>query len=100
MPVPAPRWPQSPGAGSGLTPSRRERVPTWPPRCRRLAAAGAERIVLAPYLLAPGVLPDRAVETARSTARELGVELVVAEPLGAADEVVDLIARRARGAAS
>ncbi len=51
--------------------------------------AGAAAVGLAMYFLAPGVLPDRAVEQARTAGAN-----VVAEPLGATPEVAELIIER------
>lgn len=74
--------------------------PTVDEAVRSLVARGATRVAVAPYLLAAGVLPDRAFDAARSTGAELGVEVVVAAPLGDAPELLDLVPERARGAAS
>jgi sirohydrochlorin ferrochelatase len=57
---------------------------------RSLRAAGARRVAVAGYFLAPGLLYDRAVDAAR----EAGV-FAVAEPLGDAPELVDLVLHRA-----
>ncbi|WP_250027539.1 sirohydrochlorin chelatase [Paractinoplanes maris] len=56
---------------------------------RRLRAAGAARVGLAGYFLAPGFLYDAAVRSAR----EAGV-VAVADPLGDAPELVRLVASR------
>jgi len=56
---------------------------------RALRAAGVRRIAVAPYVLAPGLLPDR-IERG---AREAGAD-VVAPVLGAAPEVVALLLQR------
>jgi sirohydrochlorin ferrochelatase len=56
-----------------------------------LRAAGAGRVAAASYFLAPGRLYDLAVASARSAGA-----LAVAGPLGAADEIVDLVVSRAR----
>jgi sirohydrochlorin ferrochelatase len=58
-----------------------------------LRAAGAERVVMAAYFLAPGRLYD----TAARSAREAGA-LAVAEPLTDAPELVALVRRRVREA--
>ncbi|MEU3754560.1 sirohydrochlorin chelatase [Streptomyces olivoreticuli] len=62
-----------------------------PPRVedavRALRAAGARRVAVAPYVIAPGRLPDRIAEGAR-LADALG------DVLGAADELVSLALRR------
>ncbi|MGW1200691.1 sirohydrochlorin chelatase [Streptomyces sp. NPDC002536] len=54
-----------------------------------LRAAGAERVVVAPYVLAPGRLPDRIAAGAAAAGAD-----VVADVLGPAPEVVDLLLRR------
>lgn len=54
-----------------------------------LRTAGARRVVVASYFLAPGRLYDRVV----STARDAGA-IAVAEPLGAAREIVGLVTER------
>nr|WP_205807288.1 CbiX/SirB N-terminal domain-containing protein [Micromonospora sp. HNM0581] len=56
----------------------------------RLRAAGARRIAVAAYFLAPGLFHDAVV----SSARDAGA-VAVARPLGDAPELVDLILRRA-----
>jgi sirohydrochlorin ferrochelatase len=61
---------------------------------RALRAAGARRVAVAPYVLAPGFLPDRIARGAR----EAGADLL-APVLGAAPEVVDLLLRRYDAAA-
>ncbi|MGK5549430.1 sirohydrochlorin chelatase [Streptomyces sp. URMC 127] len=58
---------------------------------RALRAEGARRVAVAPYVLAPGRLPDR---IARGAA-EGGAD-VLADVLGAAPEVVALVVRRYR----
>lgn len=74
--------------------------PTLDDAVRTLVDAGASRVAVAPYMLAAGVLPDRAFEQARRTGAALGVEVVVAEPIGDAPELLDLVPARARAAAS
>ncbi|WP_414167677.1 sirohydrochlorin chelatase [Streptoverticillium reticulum] len=56
---------------------------------RALRAAGAEHVVVAPYVLAPGRLPDRIATGAAAAGAD-----VVADVLGPAPEVVDLLLRR------
>jgi sirohydrochlorin ferrochelatase len=85
--------PASPAFASGEGPT-----PTEAMREARLDGRGVA--VLLPYLLAPGVLPDRGVAEARAAAAELGTRLFVAEPLGAAPEVIDLVIARASAALS
>lgn len=60
---------------------------------RALRAAGARRVAVAPYVLAPGRLPDRIAAGA-------GPADTVAQVLGAAREVVSLILRRYEEAAA
>ncbi|MBT2382356.1 sirohydrochlorin chelatase [Streptomyces sp. ISL-11] len=64
-----------------------------PPRTedavRALRAEGVRRVAVAPYVLAPGRLPDRIVRGAR----EAGAD-VVADVLGPAPEVAALLVRR------
>jgi sirohydrochlorin ferrochelatase len=55
-----------------------------------LQAAGARRIAVASYFLAPGLLYDRAVDGALTAGA-----LVAAAPLGDAPEVAELVVRRA-----
>lgn len=56
---------------------------------RALRAAGAARVVVAPYVLAPGRLPDRIAAGAAAAGAD-----VVADVLGPAPEVVDLLLQR------
>jgi sirohydrochlorin ferrochelatase len=58
-----------------------------------LVAGGARRVVVASYFLAPGLLHDRAVDSARA-AGAAGASA----PLGAVPELVDLVLRRAGAA--
>ena len=55
----------------------------------RLRLSGARRLVLAPYVLAPGVLHDRLVAGARAARLD-----AIAPVLGAAPEVAELVVRR------
>lgn len=55
-----------------------------------LKAQGAQRIAAVCYFIAPGILCDTAIESAR----DAGV-VHTGEPLGAAPELLDLIAKRA-----
>ncbi len=67
-------------------------VPAGLERCRRL---GASRIVVAPYFLFAGVLPDRVVAQARGWAAEhRGVDVRCAGLLGDSDGLVDLVLER------
>ncbi len=63
-------------------------VPEGLERCRRL---GARRIVVLPYFLFPGVLPDRVAAEARAFA---GAEVRCAEVIGDCDGLADLVAER------
>ncbi|MEV6007166.1 sirohydrochlorin chelatase [Streptomyces sp. NPDC051976] len=56
---------------------------------RELRAEGVRRIAVAPYVIAPGFLPDRIARGAR----EAGADLL-APVLGAAPEVAELLLRR------
>lgn len=61
-------------------------------RCRRL---GARRIVVLPYFLFPGVLPDRvSAQAVEWAAGHPGVELSVAGLLGDSAELADLVLER------
>jgi sirohydrochlorin ferrochelatase len=67
-------------------------APTPAAAVAELRAAGASRVGLAAYFLAPGLLYDVAAESARSAGA-----VVVAPPLGDAPELVALVASRVRG---
>ncbi len=56
---------------------------------RALRAQGVRRVAVAPYVLAPGFLPDRIARGAR----EAGAD-VLADVLGPAPEVAELLLRR------
>lgn len=75
--------PAGPGFASGPGPRAGETV-------EALKAQGAQRIAAVCYFIAPGLLCDTAIESAR----EAGV-VHVGEPLGTAPELLDLIAKRA-----
>ncbi|MFI6348399.1 sirohydrochlorin chelatase [Streptomyces sp. NPDC050560] len=62
---------------------------------RLLRAEGARRVAVAPYVLAPGFLPDRIARGAR----EAGAD-VLANVLGPAPEVAELLLRRYEETAS
>ena len=67
-------------------------VPAGLDRLRRL---GAERIVVAPYFLFPGVLPDRIVEQTRTwSAAHPDVPVAVADLIGDCDELAELVIER------
>jgi sirohydrochlorin cobaltochelatase len=65
-------------------------------RCRLL---GARRIVVAPYFLFPGVLPDRVAEQAAGyAAAHPGLDIAVAGVFGDCDELAALVCERYREA--
>ncbi|MFI8080841.1 sirohydrochlorin chelatase [Kitasatospora sp. NPDC086009] len=66
--------------------------PRVPAAAAALRAAGARRVAVAPYLLAPGLLPDRIVDAAAEAEAD-----VLAEVLGAAPEIARLVLRRYLG---
>jgi len=61
--------------------------PHVPDAIAALRARGVRRVAVAPYLLAPGLLPDRIVSAA-------GAADLVAPVLGAAPEIAELLLRR------
>ncbi|GGP85581.1 sirohydrochlorin chelatase [Streptomyces calvus] len=60
---------------------------------RDLRARGVRRVAVAPYVLAPGLLPDRIAAEAEAARAD-----VLSAPLGAAPEIARLVVRRAREA--
>jgi sirohydrochlorin cobaltochelatase len=69
--------------------------PSVPDALERARLLGARRVVVAPYFLFPGVLPDRIVAQARTYAGgHPDVDVRVAELLGDCDELADLVAER------
>ncbi|MDT7712481.1 MAG: hypothetical protein QOG46_1170 [Pseudonocardiales bacterium] len=66
--------------------------PTVPQALERLRAAGAPRIAVASWFLAPGLLPDKVHRQARNTA-------LLAAPIGADRAVAEIIADRYQAAA-
>lgn len=62
---------------------------------RALRAAGARQVAVAPYVIAPGRLPDRIAAGARGSGAD-----VLAPVLGAAPELARLLVRRAAATAS
>jgi sirohydrochlorin ferrochelatase len=70
--------------------------PSVPAAVGELRAAGAARIAVASWFLAPGLLPDRVA----AGAREAGPDVVVAEPLGADPDVAHVVLDRYRAALS
>lgn len=65
---------------------------------RRLARLGVRRVALAPYAIAPGLLPRKAAQQAGEAADAEGLELVVAAPLGVHDALAGLVLERHREA--
>ena len=71
-------------------------VPAALERVRRL---GAERVVVAPYFLFPGVLPDRIVEQSEAfAAGNRSIDVRVAGVIGDCDELAGLVLERYREA--
>ncbi len=67
-------------------------VPAALERARRL---GARRVVVAPYFLFPGVLPDRvALQSGQFAACHAGIDVRVAGLIGDCDELADLVLER------
>lgn len=64
--------------------------PGVPAAMAALRARGAERIAVASWFLAPGLLPDRVTAQARA----IDPDVVIAAPLGSAVEVADLVLDR------
>lgn len=61
--------------------------PTVPAAVAALRDSGAERIAVAPWFIAPGRLPDK-------VAALVGPDAIVAEPLGPAPELAELVMER------
>jgi sirohydrochlorin cobaltochelatase len=69
--------------------------PSVPAALHRAVLLGARRIVVAPYFLFPGVLPDRVVSQSREfAAGRPGVEVAVAGLIGACGELTGLVLER------
>jgi len=69
--------------------------PSVPAALHRAVLLGARRIVVAPYFLFAGVLPDRVVTQSREfAARHHGLEVAVAGVIGACDELAGLVQER------
>jgi len=69
--------------------------PSVPAALHRTGLLGARRIVVAPYFLFPGVLPDRVVTQSREFATgHSGLEVTVAGLIGGCDELADLVLER------
>ncbi|HEX5401055.1 MAG TPA: sirohydrochlorin chelatase [Pseudonocardiaceae bacterium] len=64
--------------------------PDVPTAVAALRAAGARRIAVGSWFLAPGLLPDRVI----SQARTADPAVLVADPLGADPDVADVVLRR------
>jgi sirohydrochlorin cobaltochelatase len=65
--------------------------PTLPEALERLRLQGFRRAAVARYFLGPGRLPDA---VARAAASVEGLDVVVSEPLGVADEIARLVLER------
>ncbi|WP_375474442.1 sirohydrochlorin chelatase [uncultured Jatrophihabitans sp.] len=69
--------------------------PSVPAGLERLRRLGAERIVVAPYFLFAGVLPERIVEqTLRYAAEHPELVIACAEVMGDTDELAELVVER------
>lgn len=75
---------------AGVTAGFAAADPGLPEAVRVLRGRGARRIAVASWFLAPGLLLDRITEQAR---RE-DPDAVIAEPLGPAEDVADLVVRK------
>ncbi|MFN8076227.1 MAG: sirohydrochlorin chelatase [Kineosporiaceae bacterium] len=74
-------------------------APGVPAALDRTRLLGARRVVVAPYFLFPGVLPDRIVEQSLAfAAAHPALDVRVAEVLGDCDELADLVLERYREA--
>ena len=70
-------------------------APSVPGGLERLRRLGAERIVVAPYFLFPGVLPERILsQSLEFAARNLDIDVRVADVFGDCDELADLVLER------
>jgi sirohydrochlorin cobaltochelatase len=90
------RWAESAGDGHGTETAfvslARPGVAEGLERCRRL---GARRVVVLPYFLFPGVLPDRVAAQAREyAAGHPGLDVRCAEVIGDCDGLADLVVER------
>jgi sirohydrochlorin cobaltochelatase len=69
--------------------------PGVPAGLEKLRRLGAERIVVAPYFLFPGILPDRIVsQTDAFAAEHPDLTIAVAEVIGDCDELADVVIER------
>ncbi|WP_062214187.1 sirohydrochlorin chelatase [Streptomyces sp. NBRC 109706] len=89
----AARWRASAGWGAVVSGYASAHAPDPAQAVRALRAAGLGRVVVSPYVIAPGRLPDRIA----AGAREAGSD-VLAPVLGAAPELAELLLRRYAGA--
>lgn len=80
-------WRRAPWAGARV--AFAASGPTVPDAMGQLRAAGARRLAVASWFLAPGLLPDRVRAAARTTG-----PVAVAEPLGADPEVAQVVLDR------
>lgn len=86
----AARWARSSG-WAGVAPAFAcAAQPTVPAAIAQLRAAGARRIAVGAWFLAPGLLPDKVSRLARRA----DPEVRIAEPLGAQDRIAELVAER------
>ena len=83
------RWRRAAGWGAVRPAFASASPPTTAEAVRALRAEGVRRVAVAPYVLAPGRLPDRIGRGAR----EAGAD-VLAAPLGDAPEVAEVVLRR------
>jgi sirohydrochlorin cobaltochelatase len=73
--------------------------PAVPAALDKMHRLGAQRVVVAPYFLFAGVLPDRIVEQSQQfAAGHPGLDVRVAELIGDCDELADLVLERYREA--
>jgi sirohydrochlorin cobaltochelatase len=69
--------------------------PAVPAALHRIRLLGGRRVVVAPYFLFPGVLPDRvAAQSAEFAAAHPGIDVRVAGLIGDCDELADLVLHR------
>lgn len=69
--------------------------PSVPAALDKIRRLGAARVVVAPYFLFPGVLPDRvAAQSRQFAAQDPGVDVRVAELIGDCDELAGLVFER------
>lgn len=85
----AAQW-QRRGGWAGVRAAFASADPDVPTAVAELRAAGASRIAVASWFLAPGRLPDAVIEATR----RLAPDAPIAEPLGAAPEVAAVVADR------